>query len=219
MNLVLTCLLTTLPDPQRGVRFPADASMLDGLLKSVVDSPVAVIHDELDEPDRDTVTFHRITPDVQVYFQRWLAYADHLARSDAERVWCVDGTDVEMLRPPWDDMQPGVLYLGSEPGPVANRWLYELHPSARRFVADHQQHTLMNAGLVGGDRATVADFLDDLASRFDVALEAGDQTDMGVFNMTAWSRRWAARTVTGEIVHTQFRANEQTNRFAWWRHK
>lgn len=57
-------------------------------------------------------------PDVKmnVYFRRWLHIWQHLRVHPEYRfVWCTDGTDVEMLRAPWEEMEAGKVYVGSEP--------------------------------------------------------------------------------------------------------
>jgi hypothetical protein len=64
--------------------------------------------DELQTAPAD-VELYRV-PDVKmnVYFRRWLHIWQHLRDHPEYRfVWCTDGTDVEMLRAPWEEMQPG----------------------------------------------------------------------------------------------------------------
>ncbi|MDV5520957.1 glycosyltransferase family 2 protein, partial [Enterobacter hormaechei] len=49
-----------------------------------------------------------LVPDVKmnVYFRRWLHIWQHLREHPEYRfVWCTDGTDVEMLRAPWEEME------------------------------------------------------------------------------------------------------------------
>lgn len=219
MNVVITTLFTRTDDPQRpGFRFPADTAQLDTLLASLHDCDPIVLHDEpLDS--RDGVTFEKVETGGNPYFQRWLSIREWLqAHPEVRRIWCVDGTDVEMLHYPFHHQRDGILYVGSEPATVGLEWLARTSPSVATFCKHHRDHRLLNAGLCGGDRDTILAFLSDLIATFHLAAMAEDMTDMGVFNLTAWTR-YSARLVTGEQVHTVFRAEDRTNPFAWWRHK
>ena len=213
MNYVLTTLLTSKPDPQRGVKWKPDPSLLDGLLGSVVGAEPVVFVDEIDD-DR----FIKVPSGGNPYTYRWRLVRDWLtAHPDAGFVWAVDGTDVVMLREPWPEMHPGVLYVGSELTPVGNEWLVHHHPATHGFIREFKNHRLLNSGIAGGDRDTLLEFTTVLCARLD---EIGnrDLFDMGAFNQTAWMR-FAGRMVTGERVHTVFKLDEQDNTFAWWKHK
>lgn len=214
MNVVLTSLLTAAPDPQRGVKWKPDPSVVDGLLDSVTGADCFVFVDEIDPPDERYIT---VAPGRNPYTHRWYLVRDWLtAHPDAGFVWAVDGTDVVMLREPWDDMAPGVLYVGSELRPVGNGWMIEYHPWTHGFIREFKNHRLLNSGIAGGDRDTLLEFTTALCARLDQT--RGDLFDMGAFNQIAWTR-FAARMVTGERVHTAFKYDEQANTFAWWKHK
>ena len=186
MNLVLTTLLTSQPDPQRGVKWPADPSILDALVGSLVDCTSRVFVDELDPIDERTV---KVEPGPNPYTHRWRLVRDWLAEHpEADWVWTVDGSDVEMLRPPWGEMYPGVLYVGSEPYPIRNQWMEHFHPATRPFIDAHPSHRLLNSGIAGGDRDTLLDFTTALCERLD-EVEGIDAYDMGAFNETATSRK------------------------------
>lgn len=213
MNVVLTCLLTSTPDPQRGVKWPADPAMAGDMLGSLRGCNVVVFADEA-EDDR----FTRVEPGGNPYTYRWQLARDWLINNpDAGYVWLVDATDVEMLREPWDEMYPGVLYVGSEPHPVNNGWMTYHHPASHRFIFEHANHRLLNSGIAGGDRATMLDFTTRLCVRLS-EVETIDDYDMGAYNEVAWTQ-FAGQMVTGERVHTIFRLDDRTNGFAWWKHK
>jgi hypothetical protein len=215
VNAVLTSLLTSTPDPQRGVKWPADPAPLGALLGSLTNCDPVVFVDELEPPDRRFVI---VPPGGNPYTYRWRLVRDWLVDNpDAGFVWAVDGSDVEMLREPWGEMCPGVLYVGSEPHPVHNQWMLHFHPASHDFIANHSNHRLLNSGIAGGDRDTLLDFTTRLCRRLD-EVAGVDAYDMGAFNEVGWTE-FAARMVTGERVHTIFRLDDRTNRFAWWKHK
>lgn len=226
-DVVLTCLFTQQPDPQRGGRMKADAGQLTELLGSLAGHRAVVLHDGLDADSTEVVVYERVETALNPYFERWIAYWRWLrAHPEIARVWCVDGTDVELLHDPFPHMQDGQLYVGSEATTVGHPWLAEHHPAVRPFIAENGHRQLLNAGLAGGDRATVMAFLHDLIRTIaDNAIDRhnGDaqddigSTDMGVFNAVAWTR-WADRLVYGPQINTVFKANER-NDWSWWRHK
>lgn len=217
-DVVLTWLLNSVPDPQRRTTLPGDVSVLKVLRDSVAahDRHLVVLHDCLDEHDGQLTTFVRRPPGGNPYWYRWRLTADYLAdHPEIERVWCVDGTDVEMLHDPFPHMQPGALYVGSEPSSLsgpAGPWLRQHGASARKFIDDNPHLGVVNVGIIGGDRATVLDVAERLAD-----LEStGDDYEMGAFQQLIHTEY--PDHITGPMVHTVFRAHDRTAA-AWWRHK
>jgi hypothetical protein len=228
-DLVLTCLFTGVPDPQRGKPMAADAGQLQPLLKSLRGHNVAVLHDGLKVADATDVECLEVDAPLNPYFQRWFSYWQYLRDHPEIRfVWCVDGTDVEMLNDPFPTMEPGRLYVGDEQATVANDWLASNHKAGvvQEFIGDNPGVQLVNAGLVGGDRTTVMAFLHDLIRAYGdngiarhLKTERHDlgSTDMGAFNQVARTR-WADKLVHGPQVNTVFKANDR-NSWSWWKHK
>jgi len=212
VNQVVTTLLCATEDPQRRSNWPPIGTVLDPLIASVQDADTVVLHDTpLDPPPTRPAHLELVAAGGNPYHHRWTVIAAWLADTHpAGWVWCVDGSDVEMLHAPWPHMEPGVIYAGSEPCTWSNPWLVGCHPSIRPDAGDQP---LLNAGILGGDAATVAGFVASLVD--DLAGCPDDRTDMAAFNRTAVG----FEVVTGERVHTEFRANEHDHRTAWWRHK
>ncbi|WP_432990157.1 glycosyltransferase family 2 protein [Dactylosporangium sp. CA-233914] len=225
-NVVLTTYLTAQPDPQRGVAWTPDYADLAELRESLRrhGRRLVVLHDCLDEPDTDLVTHVRVpagAAGASPYFQRWLCYWQYLREHpEIDQVWCVDGTDVEMLRDPFPEMEDR-LYVGDEPSPLCIPWMVYHHGGSEtllRFLSANRGIQLLNAGLAGGSRKVVMDFCRDV---FDCcvqhAREAGP-VDMGPFNYVA--RTWYTGMVThGRQVNTVFRTFDRTATDSWWRHK
>ena len=230
-DVVLTALLTGQSDPQRGKRMSSDVKMLQTLLDSLKanDAHAVVLHDEMKDPKHPAASFEKVEAHAQPYFERWVQYWRYLRdHPEVSRVWCVDGTDVEMLRSPFDDMQPGTLYVGYEPKVVGIPWMEQNHPSNRygRLWADYKHHQLLNAGLVGGDRETVMEFLHWIIrgyheiqsdTHFTGTKSALGVGDMAMFNLAAYEH-FADRLSWGSHVCTVFK-QEERNSFSWWRHK
>lgn len=216
--MVLTHLLNAVPDPQRRQHIGADSAVLDVLADSIRahGRHLVVLTDCLGPMSADGITYERVPPGGNPYFYRHRLTADYLeAHPGIERVWCVDGTDVEMLNDPFPHMTPGTVYVGSEPSVIGGRagpWLNQHGRSAVHWMAEHGDRVVVNVGLIGGDRADVQAMTAELAAR-----EAlGDDYEMGTFQQLIHTDY--PDHVTGPLVHTVFRALDRDSP-AWWRHK
>lgn len=228
-DVVITSLLTSQPDPQRGVAMKPDAAMLSDWASSIRGADAVVLADELiDAPSgADLVT----VPPVQMspYFARWLHIYQYIrAHPEYRFVWCTDGTDVQMLQEPWSSMESGKVYVGSEPKTYADPWMEQNHHGQvyAQFFELHRNSLLLNAGLLGGIREDVMDFAHRMirlhyqseSQRFwDKGKTQQTLVDMGAFGIVAKS--FGNRIVTGPKVHTVFKTGGIGKEFAWFQHK
>jgi N-terminal domain of galactosyltransferase len=225
-NVVLTTYLAAQPDPQRGTRWTPDDSQLDELRQSVQrhGRRLVILHDCLDAADTELVTHVRVpagAPGGSPYVHRWLCYWRYLREHpEIDQVWCVDGTDVEMLRDPFPEMGDR-LYVGDEQQPLCLPWMIYQHggsPQLLEFFSANRGTQLLNAGITGGRRETVMSFCRDVLKYCaENAREVGPM-DMGPFNYVA--RTWYAGMIThGRQVNTVFQAYDRAGTESWWRHK
>ncbi|HGY2351884.1 TPA: glycosyltransferase family 2 protein [Citrobacter farmeri] len=228
-DVVITTLLTSQPDPQRGTKMTASPDMLTKWAASLRNCVRVALVDELQTAPAD-VELYRV-PDVNmsVYFRRWLHIWQHLRDHPEYRfVWCTDGTDVEMLRAPWDEMQPGNVYVGSEPKTYADTWAKQNHPERiyQEFIEAHRNEVMLNAGLLGGTRTDVMAFAHGIirlyyrieSYRFWKKEQAGAAVgDMIAFGIVAKS--FGDRIVTGPRIHTVFKTDGIGKECAWFKHK
>jgi hypothetical protein len=213
-DLILSALFTGRVDPQRGTHLPNDPQLADGLLRSLNGATAVVLCDfDTTEPK-----FLKVPASVSPYIQRWISYREYLLRHPEIRfVWCVDATDVEALRDPFDGMEPGVLYCGWENQIVGCPWMLKNHEFSREWITANANRTLLNAGVVGADRTTMLEFtrrLIGLWSSSVVAKREDKVGDMGHFNEAAYSMT----VQTGPRITTLFKANQRTEH-SKWRHK
>lgn len=228
-DIVLTCLYTGTVDPQRGHPMTPDPAALDTLTRSARPHPVVVLHDQLDAPNRDNVTYVAAPNTVNVYFQRWInAYRYLNEHPDIARILVCDGTDVEILKPTeLFDVPPGKLMVGSEHQTIGCEWLRTNHPDTRiqDFINTHHQDQLLNAGVLLGHRDDVLPFIRDIIHLWhDIEMDAFLQNskgnglgDMAVFNLVAYTRH-RDKLIFGPGVTTMFKADER-NSFSRIRHK
>jgi len=211
IDTVILTLLNRHPDPQYGGHWEASLDKLS-VTPSIraLGLHVIVLHDCLDGDGPDGVSLVEVAPNDAIpnaYWARWKLISEYLVdQFSISRVWCTDGGDVTFLRDPFPMMHKGVLYIGSEPCHGMNArsvdfwWLAGCHPSVREWVPHNKDRTLLNPGIVGGDRATVAEFAYELAEMYDPR----DISDMGAANVLAYSDRWKGRFITGDRVHTDY---------------
>ncbi|HAT5009681.1 TPA: glycosyltransferase family 2 protein [Serratia marcescens] len=228
-DVVITTLLTTQLDPQRGIKMAASSDMLARWAGSLQQCRRIALVDELQDAPQD-VDLYRV-PDVKmnVYFRRWLHIWQHLRDHPEYRfVWCTDGTDVEMLRAPWAEMEAGKVYVGSEPKTYADAWASDKHPERiyQDFIAMHRNDLMLNAGLLGGQREDVMSFAHAIVRLFyriesyrfwkmeKASAAVGDMIAFGIVAKT-----FGDRVITGPRVHTVFRTDGIGREYAWWKHK
>ncbi|WP_413730802.1 glycosyltransferase family 2 protein [Sodalis sp. RH22] len=227
-EIVITTLLTSLADPQRGQKLPASAALLSAWAASI-NGDAVVLADELETPPDGAELVRVAKVDMNVYFRRWLHIFQYLREHPEYRfVWCTDGTDVEMLHSPWDEMEPGKIYVGSEPKTYADEWATKFHPERlyAEFIAAHKHEPMLNAGLLGGLRDDVMEFAHHIirlfyrieSYRFWKTEQAGTAIgDMLAFGIVAKS--FGDRIVTGPRVHSVFKTEGIGREFAWFKHK
>jgi len=228
-NLVLTSLLTSQPDPQRTGKMKPDPQVLELWADSISGAQLMVIADELKEVPCGAGLHEVPALNMSPYFARWLHVYQYLrAHPEYHLVWCTDGTDVEMLREPWAEMQPGKIYVGSEHKTYSDEWMKGNHhgKAYSDFIDQNRDEPLLNAGLLGGSREDVMEFAHRIirqhylieSHRFwKMETAPTTQVDMGAFGMAAKS--FGDRIVTGPKVHTIFKTDGVGKENAWWKHK
>lgn len=228
-DVVITSLLTSEPDPQRKVKMSADPALLQVWASSIRGAKAVVLADELNTAPVGATLVSVPIVSMSPYFARWLHIYQYLrAHPEYRFVWCTDGTDVEMLREPWAEMEPGKIYVGSEHKTYAEEWMKVNHhgKAYKDFLERHRDEQLLNAGLIGGLRQDVMEFAHRIIRQHYLIeshrfwkMETAPTTlvDMGAFGMAAKS--FGNRIVTGPLVHTIFKAEGFGKELAWWKHK
>lgn len=228
-NVVLTSMLCALPDPQRGQKLSAHAKQVKALHDSVKHRLV-ILTTGLESPELlPKAEVVEVDQKINPYFQRWISYYQWLRdHPEAGFVWCVDATDVQMVRDPFPEMESGVLYFGYEPTTLRDEWMLKNHPDTtlQDFMADNPNLPLLNMGVVGGDRATVMSFAQKMSKFFFddyIDFIFGWETKRaGVGDMAAGN--YVARTEFGDVVDsgahvTNVFKSDKASPTAWWKHK
>lgn len=228
-NIILTAYLTSAPDPNHlrgGITWSSDHAEIRAKLATLKNSVERFGHEykcvtDVDIDGPEFIHVDRI-PGVNPYWRRWREWSNYLnTRSDIEYAVGIDGTDTEMVTDPFPDMEPGYLYVGSEPwvfgDPIVSSegsWLRTVGPMFNGWYERNASRVILNAGLMSADVATFQKFVRDWLLFEDM----GATNEMPSFSYLLYNQEWAAKVVTGYPVHTQFFSWQNTPG-AWWRHK
>ena len=227
-NIILTCLFSSLDDPQRPNPMQADKGIVKDLINSMKGQKIVILTDGIDSSKDGNVEFIKVETFVKnIYFQRWISYYRYLLenRDSIDKLFITDGSDVVMLRNPFDSMKENVLYVGDEPNMTGCEWMVKNHPhkDLQKFIIGNTD-VLLNAGLCGGSVEIVMEFLNKFLSFYFRSVSdsyfyksPGCGVDMGLFNYILRTH-FNDRLVHGTQVNTVFK-DEKANDVAWFKHK
>ena len=228
-DVVLTCMLSAQPDPQRGRVMAPKADAVKALHDSLPKQQRFVLLTTGLEGTLPRAEVVQVSQSINPYFQRWVSIYQWLrAHPEIGRVWCVDATDVTMTRDPFPEMEPGRLYFGYEPTTLRDEWMLKQHPDTtlQEFMKSNPNLPLLNMGVVGGDRETVMAFAQKVTKFYfddQISWIYGWETErVGTGDMATGN--YVARTEFGEAVSSGphvtsvFKA-DKASPTAWWKHK
>lgn len=223
-NIFLTCYFANIKDTQRLQSFSKTSDQLQALIKSLKETRLIVLHDCLTDENTDKVEFVKVDTSINPYFQRWISYREYLMQNRHlyANVFCIDGTDVEILKDPdWDNIKD-FIFTGDELEKLDNDsgWMRNNHKNSeiQAFLKEFgEKYQLLNAGVLGGSIDNVIEFTRAINDFYLLSDMSGDTTDMGAFN-------YIARTVFneklkyGREITTDFKSNTKNN-YSWIKHK
>jgi glycosyltransferase involved in cell wall biosynthesis len=229
--VVMTCYLNGSRDPQRGVHWGDNQSEIRHLIESCqsTQTPLIIFHDCLDlAKDTGLIQFRRVPKNrhKSPLSYRWLIYRNYLEKHKHSLFFCVDATDVRILKNPFNYMDYNKLYIGDEwDNTWINVWVEkynEPHIKIKDYNSVKNQHAnkpLLNAGIVGGKYDYAFDLINRLCDT--ILKEPNDpniHTDMALVNYFA--RKYYSEALHhGEPLNTRFKQFEENHRSAWIQHK
>jgi hypothetical protein len=172
----------------------------------------------------------KLNPNVFRYF----VYQDYL-RQHLERIsniFVTDITDVEVIQDPFSSKlfieNSSCIFCGDEPEILDNEWMrsHNNHlrnsiPTFSDFEKLYQQQTLLNCGVIGGNREPMKLLLGKMVAMheaYSFTNKTASTLDMGVFNYIARTS-FADNIIHGAPVNTIFKKYETENSDCWFRHK
>lgn len=223
-NIVLTSYLTKHIDTQRGIRWDSDMlKAVAALAESCerVGCELVVLTDTNDTFGRPTSYDRKLVDStINPYFQRWLSQFQYLRdHPEIDNVFCVDATDVTMLKNPFLYTESGKIYCGDEPSLTANPWMINngRDEPIRTFLLRYRNAPLLNCGVLGGSRDDVMRVCRDVAT---IYFDNGSKfpTEMGSFNYIIRTK-YNDRIEFGRNVTTVFKEYDTQNKDSWICHK
>jgi len=223
-KVILTAYITGIRDTQRNKAWEANEKDVLELVSSVEKAKqrlVVINNCGWNGIKSQYLSYENKPASVNPYFQRWIWYYQWLREhEEVGYIWLVDATDVELLRDPFEDMSVLKLYVGYEPRFVASDWMISKyqHRLFHDLFTKYGNKTLANAGIVGGFRLTVLEFLQDMIAFYTDNYKKFGKEDMGMFNYVAYMN-FNDRLIMGDKINTEFKAFDKNNKQAIWRHK
>lgn len=222
-NLLITTYFTKIKDPQRNINFEESITSLMPLINSIKNTKLVILTDSLEEVTGNNYSIIKVNTSLEnPYFQRWFSIYEYLEKIDKpDYIFCIDGTDVEVLKNFDISVIEDKLVVGDERpyNYKTNPWIQVLHksPIIQNFCIKNINNKILNAGILGGKFETVMSFLLKFKENYELISPNLEYTDMGLFNYVIYSF-FQDDLLTGEIVNTEFRKNEY-NDISWFKHK
>jgi hypothetical protein len=221
---IITTYFTGVIDPQKNQKWKVNPNLLIPLTASMKEQNLVVLHDCLNKKNTNYIKYVQVEAKINPYFQRWISILEYLKSTDLEYVFCVDATDVVMLKNPFLDDLKGYLFVGDEQQVWNCKWIVNNHHNDITIqdyfnvFNQNKNQTLLNAGIIGGSKEIVVDFLTKIIAFYKANNENCGLTDMASFNYIA--RKYFNSVIkNGRKINTIFKANDSDNKMAYFKHK
>ena len=214
---VLSIMLTSKPDPQRGEKIGVDyATYLRPWWTTVnrVGLKGVVLHDGL--PDEfvhatttEHVRFHRVEPgEWPILHDRHRLMRDFLRDSQESQVFLTDISDVAFKRDPFalirSDLGKHRLFLGSEPTSIGQSRCLRQEVIEQFGYLLHEERQVINPGILGGLRKDVLELLDQIVEC--IAKQSRlVNSDMSIVNRVVHDNYAPSELFTGLPLHSRFK--------------
>ncbi|TWU28177.1 hypothetical protein [Bythopirellula polymerisocia] len=225
-GLVLSIMLTTKPDPQRGEKISTNyAAYLRPWWTTVnrVGLNGVVLHDGLPadfiaSATTEHVRFHRVEPgEWPILHDRHRLCRDYLRTTDEPHVILTDISDVAFKRDPFalieQDSGKHRLFLGSEEKTVGSSRCLSQEVAKQFGMLLHAERQVINPGILGGQRTEVIKLLDRI---IDCISEQSDlvNSDMSIVNKVVHDHYSPSEIFTGFPLHSRFKKWQYQSRAA-----
>ena len=243
-QLVMACHLTGVYDVNRNNTLPEDDyDLVKDWVNSLIDLNLKGIlfHNNFTETtcekyQNKNVAFVKVAYDgsfnPNVY--RYFVYQDFLRIhfKEVESVFITDVSDVVATLNPFVQSlfvaNPNSIFCGDEPKILDNEWMKNHAAHLRNSIGDYAQYeekfqkaTLLNCGIIGGNRTVMQPFIDKLC-HIHRAHNHDNKTaytgDMGAFNYLIRTQ-FNGQLQHGSPVNTVFKEYQSDRTDCWFRHK
>jgi hypothetical protein len=215
MNYIFTTYFTSGNDPQRSGSWPSnDFDIIKDFYNSVVKYGLncVILHDHcsaefIRQYETDKIKFVRVGEvKLNMVDYRWKLYHNLLEEMpEIEKVYCLDISDVVILKNPFEEMSEEVLYIGDEEGTnKENWWMMERYQMLGLDPTEYVDKKVLNCGIFGGNREMVLEAIGAIASILEKANVAETTVDMVAANEVVY-RNYEGRFMSGLPLNTKYR--------------
>lgn len=241
MNYIVSSLFTTCVDPLRNIKWFPSADIMDKWYKSGEkicqqnsDVKLLVFYDNLDisiinKFNPEYITFIQVEDcgDYSPHDYRWIIYQNFLEHNfdNVQNIFFTDISDVLIKQNPFTQIDNDVIYMGDEQQPWNNEWAedrkyYYLDnlPPFQETYNTFKFHTFLNAGILGGNKKIVLEFLNKIVYYTNITLDKPYYTsDMIIFNYILY--KYFPNKKHGFPINSNFWKNEIDRNDVWFIHK
>jgi len=241
MNTIFTTYFTTSVDPQRPMTWPSnDFNIIKDFYNSVIKHKLncVILHDNcspefIEQYSTDKIKFVKVDEvKLNMVDYRWRLYHNLLEEMpEVKNVYCLDISDVVILKNPFKSMKKNMIYIGNEECKnKENWWMMERYKSINHtevtgYVSEFSDKQVLNCGILGGNREMMLDVTEKMATILEEANVTKTTVDMVVANAVVY-RHYGESFVSGLPLNTKYRGgafafNGEDNGAdqAWIQHK
>ena len=215
---VISVMMTSKPDPQRGEKISSDyLEYMRPWWTTVnrVGLTGTVLHDGLPDGCIAAATTKRIgfvatePSDLPILHDRHRLVRDYLRQIDDRYILVTDISDVAFKRDPFPLFEPGPqpyrLFIGSEPKTIGNCRCLSQEITRQFGELLHADRQVVNPGIVGGEREEVLTFLNRLLDCIDQFRDRLLNSDMSIVNKVIHDHYQPDELCTGFPLHSRFK--------------
>lgn len=233
MDFILTTFLTKNIDPQRKINWDKnDFSIIERFYNSIIKNNLycIILHDDctkefIEKYETETIKFIRVKHSgLNVIDIRWSLYERFFNVFKDGRCFCVDISDVVVLKNPFNFIENGKVYCGDETVKnKENRWMTSRFllmkgDNIENTYKDYLDNNILNAGILGG---SICDLKVIVSKMSKILLETNiskTTVDMCAFNHVLYTY-YEDVLIHGAPVNTEFRKEDINNQICWFKHK
>ena len=218
MNAIFTTYFTGEKDPQRPYSWkPDDFELIKEFYNSVIkhDLYCYILHDNLSKEfiekyTTDKITFIRVNKiKLNAVDYRWQLYFNLLNElKDIKKVFCLDISDVVILKDPFKLVKANNLYIGDEMCKnIENSWMinrYNMIKDITSVPQDIMLKPVLNCGILGGTRKVMLDVTKKMAKILEDANITHTTVDMVAANVVAYVN-YPENIIHGSPLNTKYR--------------
>jgi hypothetical protein len=215
MDYIFTTYFTSGNDPQRSGSWPSnDFNIIKDFYNSVVQHELncVILHDHcstefIEQYSTDKVTFIKVDKVLlNMVDYRWKLYHNLLEEmTEIKNVYCLDISDVVILRDPFTSMQKEIIYIGDEECTnKENWWMLHRYEMLGLNPIEYIDKKVLNCGIMGGNRTMMLEATKTIALILEKGNVTNTTTDMAAANHVVYTN-YTNKFVSGLPLNTKYR--------------